>query len=83
MKERRKNIMIAPKEEGEIGQKKLMRAKMWLMSREIKVEEITISIAISSNSKRALSAELTLWERILFRLNFWGKFNSDRSLVFG
>lgn len=79
-----KNIMIVPKCEGtDDDYKVLVRAKMWLHSRDIKPIDITISVPASGNSRPAVSASLGFWDRILFTLNFWGKLKCEPIKVFG
>lgn len=79
-KKKGRNLMVTPKD-GNV--EKLTNAKLWFTCRGIKYDEITISIAIPSNSKQALSARLTLWDRILFKLTFWNKFESEKIWAVG
>ena len=77
---RERNVMIVPRGE---NKEMVVKAKLWLRSRDIEVEDITITIAMGGGSNNAISAEMTLWDRVLFKLNFWGKLNLDKVMVFG
>lgn len=77
---RERNVMIVPRGE---NKEMVVKAKLWLRSRDIEVEDITITIAMGGGSNNAISAKMTLWDRVLFKLNFWGKLNLDKVMVFG
>ena len=80
MKEKTKNVMIVPTGD---NKEMVVKAKLWLRSRDIEVEDITITIAMGGGSNNAISAKMTFWDRMLFRLNFWGKLNLDKVMVYG
>ena len=71
--------MILPKGDNKDA---VVKAKLWLRSRDIEPIDITITVA-GGGSNNAASAEMTLWDRILFRLTFWGKIDLDKVLVYG
>lgn len=75
-----RNVMIVPTGE---NKEMVVKAKLWLRSRDIEPTDITITIAMGGGSNNAISASMTLWDRILFRLNFWGKLNLDKVMVYG
>lgn len=80
MKEKTKNVMIVPTGD---NKEMVVRAKLWLRSRNIEPIDMTITIAMGGGSNNAISAKMSLWDRILFRMNFWGELKIDRIMVFG
>ena len=85
MKEKKgQNIMIVPKCEGRDDDCKVMvKAKLWMRSRDIEPIDITITVPATGNTKPAVSANLSFWNRILFALNFWGELQCEPIKVFG